>query len=42
MTQSHSHYNGPTWTCDCGTTEPNWRSKCLACGTHVTEREVEQ
>jgi len=30
------------WTCDCGRTESGYRSTCKKCGTHVTERDIEQ
>jgi len=30
------------WTCDCGRVESGYRSKCVSCGMHVTERKCEK
>lgn len=42
MTDTIPDQTGGEWTCDCGRIESGYRSKCVKCGTHVTEREVEQ
>jgi len=30
------------WTCDCGQVVSGYRSRCVSCDTHVTDRDLEQ